>query len=62
MHIDFSGVVHRLNVPLHEHSKQDLGHSDFQPPLSLGFIKKSLMLLVIQLKSIRLVHVENDPR
>lgn len=39
MHIDFSRVVHRINVPLREHSQQDLGHSDFQPSLSLGLIK-----------------------
>lgn len=39
MHIDFSRVVHRINVPLHEHSQQDLAHSDFQPSLSLGLIK-----------------------
>lgn len=60
MHIDFSGVFNRINVPLHEHSQQDLGHSDFQALLFLCLIKQCLMLLVTQLKSMRLVHVENN--
>lgn len=39
IHFDFSGIVHRINVRLHEHNQRDLRHGDFQPPLSLSLIK-----------------------
>lgn len=39
IHVEFSGVVHRMNAPLHEHSQQELRYFGFQPPLSLILIK-----------------------